>query len=112
MYLFEFEVSEMMKAAHFMEVPLVFSNTHLTPGMRQPETSQVESQICDAWIAFARTINPNHPGIPEWPVYTIENRVTMIFDVESHVVMDPRREELSAWEGTSLEPMRRKHPVQ
>jgi len=34
----------------------------------------------DAWIAFARTGNPNCDGIPKWPSYDIENRSTMLID--------------------------------
>ncbi|MDA0794314.1 MAG: carboxylesterase family protein [Bacteroidetes bacterium] len=34
---------------------------------------------------FAKTGNPNHSGIPEWPVYTPENTATFHFDVKCQV---------------------------
>lgn len=34
----------------------------------------------DAVIHFAETGNPNHSGIPQWPVSTEEREATMIFD--------------------------------
>ena len=39
-----------------------------------------------AWTAFARTGNPNTPGLPQWPKYDASRRATMIFDVENKVV--------------------------
>ncbi|MND03870.1 Para-nitrobenzyl esterase [compost metagenome] len=45
--------------------------------------------MSEAWIAFARTGDPNHPGIPQWPSYDAERRATMVFDTQSRVVDDP-----------------------
>ena len=50
----------------------------------------VEDAMSEAWIAFARSGNPSHPGIPEWPVYDLEARPTMVFDVQTRVVEDLR----------------------
>jgi len=58
--------------------------------------------MSEAWIAFARSGDPNHPGIPKWPSYSASNRATMLFDIPSHVVDDPFREELDAWEGMKI----------
>jgi para-nitrobenzyl esterase len=33
-----------------------------------------------AWIAFARTGNPNHKGLPTWPQFNAANGATMLFD--------------------------------
>ena len=58
--------------------------------------------MSEAWIAFARSGDPNHPGIPKWEPYTTDNRATMLFDIPSRVEIDPAREELDAWEGIEL----------
>jgi para-nitrobenzyl esterase len=50
-----------------------------------------------AWIAFARTGNPNHPGLPEWPAYTLDERATMCFDDVSSVFNDPGSAERLSW---------------
>jgi para-nitrobenzyl esterase len=46
-------------------------------------------QISDTWLAFARTGNPNHDGLPEWPPYSLATRPTMVLDHQSRVELDP-----------------------
>ena len=46
-----------------------------------------------AWVAFARTGNPNHPGLPKWGTFDTKQRTTMVFDTECKVVNDPHGEE-------------------
>jgi para-nitrobenzyl esterase len=49
-----------------------------------------------AWAAFARTGNPNHKGLPNWPVFKTDQRATMVFDNQCKVVNDPHGEERMA----------------
>jgi len=68
---------------HACEISFVFDNADLCDhysGML-PEARALSKQISGAWASFARTGNPNHPGLPHWPAYTAANRTTMIFDV-------------------------------
>ena len=44
-----------------------------------------------SFVAFAKTGNPNHAGLPTWPVYALARRSTMIFDTRSHIENDPRK---------------------
>jgi para-nitrobenzyl esterase len=53
--------------------------------------------MSDAWIAFARTGNPNHPAMPKWEPFEIKNRATIIFNVPTKLEYDPWREERLAW---------------
>ena len=45
-----------------------------------------------ALVAFARTGDPNHPGIPKWAPFTEGNRSMMIWDTSSEVKVDPDRQ--------------------
>ncbi len=65
---------------------------------KNPETEAISNKIMDAWIAFARTGNPNHDGIPKWPRYDIEKRSTMLIDKEFKVVEKFLDKERAAWE--------------
>ena len=54
---------------------------------------KLSEKIMDAWIAFARYGNPNHSNIPEWSVYDIEKRATMMMGQEFKVVNAPYEKE-------------------
>jgi para-nitrobenzyl esterase len=77
-------------AVHGTDVPLVVGNVHAQgiTGMG-PVAKMLGEKMSTAWAAFAKTGNPNHPGIPQWPAYTPEARATMIFDSNSRVENDP-----------------------
>ena len=70
------------KSLHCMEIPFVFDNATQydvnTGGGRK--VAALADKVSQAWINFARTGNPNHDGLPEWPSFTEENYNTMIFD--------------------------------
>ena len=53
-------------------------------------------RMSDAWLAFARTGNPNTPSLPEWPAYTADRRATMFFDNDCTVRENHDRELLDA----------------
>jgi para-nitrobenzyl esterase len=46
-----------------------------------------------AWVAFAKTGNPNHKGIPNWTPFDSANRGTMVFNNECKFANDPYKEE-------------------
>jgi len=87
-----------LRAPHTVEIPFVFDNTNVPTVMtRAPGAKALAAKTSSAWIAFARSGNPNHPGLPSWPAYTAEARATMVFDDTCHVVDDPGGAERKAW---------------
>jgi para-nitrobenzyl esterase len=84
-----------LKSPHTIEIPFAFDNikaaTRLTGG--GPEAMSLADKVSDAWIAFAKTGNPNTPKLPRWTAYNATERPTMVFDNESKVVNDPIREQ-------------------
>jgi para-nitrobenzyl esterase len=83
------------KAPHTLDIPLAFDNVAVSPqasGTGQ-EAQQMADIMSEVWIAFARTGNPDHRGLPHWPAYDLKNRSTMIFDRNTRVVNDPRGDE-------------------
>lgn len=90
MYLFTWEspvLDGALRSTHCMEIPFVFANAKIhasmTGGGAQAET--LAGRMSDAWIAFARTGNPNTPSLPHWPAYTPDQRATMFFDNDCEV---------------------------
>jgi len=61
-------------------------------------------RLASAWVAFAKTGDPNNPMIPKWPAYDATTRATMVFDTDTRVENDPRGEIRKFWE--SMPPAR------
>jgi para-nitrobenzyl esterase len=84
-----------MKAYHTLDIPFAFYNIDIAGSMTGAgnERYALAHKMSAAWAAFARTGNPNHPDIPNWPAFTPTQRATMIWNNEVKVVNDPHREE-------------------
>ena len=69
-------------AFHGSEMAFVFYNTdrcaNATGGGQR--ASSLAARICDAWVSFARTGNPNHKGLPRWSAATTARWETMLFN--------------------------------
>ena len=70
------------KSLHCMELPFVFDNIERGKNMTGGGTAahDLAEKVSNSWINFARTGNPNHEGIPEWPAYNLTNTATMHLD--------------------------------
>ena len=57
-----------MNATHAMEIPYVFGTLRAGPGYT--ETDHALARAMQAyWVQFAKTGDPNAPGLPPWPRY-------------------------------------------
>jgi para-nitrobenzyl esterase len=68
----------------------------------------LSEQLMDAWLAFAKTGDPNHGNMPNWPAYDASSRTTMIFDTTEATVMtetadDPSGDERIFWDGVPFD---------
>jgi para-nitrobenzyl esterase len=83
-----------LKSPHTLEIPFVFNNIAIAKPLvgDGPEPRALAEKVCDAWVAFARTGNPNVPSLPTWPAFNDQERATMLFDNDSKVEKDPIRE--------------------
>ena len=75
-----------LRTFHTLEIPFVFDNVDEAKTMtgtgadRQPLADKMSA----AWVAFARTGNPYHAGLPSWLAYDNTRRATMVFNDEYH----------------------------
>jgi para-nitrobenzyl esterase len=83
-----------LKSPHTIEIPFAFNNvqaSRLTAGA--PGAQALADKVSDAWLAFARSGDPNTPSLPRWPSFDAAQRATMMFDNASVVQNDPLREQ-------------------
>ena len=80
---------------HCLEIPFVFNNVWQMPELvgTGPQIQPLADQLSGAWVAFARTGNPSHGGIPRWPAFDAKTRATMLIDIEWKAINDWNREE-------------------
>lgn len=102
-YLFSWESPARRGAfgsCHALEMPFVFGTLWAPTQDRfagsGPEAEALSRRMMDSWIAFARSGNPSHEGVGDWPAYDAQARPTMVFDRESRVESDPFAEEREA----------------
>jgi para-nitrobenzyl esterase len=101
LYRFDWETPVMngkLISPHGLEMPMVFDNVDrggaaLTGGGAVAKS--IAASVSEAWIAFARSGNPNTPKskLPRWEPYDIAKRATMIIDEPSRIVYDPQKEQ-------------------
>jgi para-nitrobenzyl esterase len=80
-------------APHMHDIPLVFGTLDAPASLTGTGEAarNVSRQMMDAFVALARTGDPNHAGLDDWPAYRLPERATMVFDVRSRAENDPRR---------------------
>lgn len=97
-YLFtlEFDYDGGKPAWHCSDIPFVFRNTDRVAVCNiEGVTERLEEEVSGAYVNFARSGNPNHKTLPEWPEYKPDHRATMIFDRKIEVRVDHEAELLA-----------------
>jgi para-nitrobenzyl esterase len=64
------------------------------------DARRLAAEMSGALVAFARTGDPNHDGIPKWAPFTETSRAMMIWDSPSQVKIDPDRDARQALAAT------------
>jgi para-nitrobenzyl esterase len=80
-----------LRTFHTLEIPFVFDNVDACKSMTGSgaDRAALAQRMSSAWVAFARTGNPNHGGLPNWVPYDNTRRATMIFNDECVLLNDP-----------------------
>lgn len=77
----DFDLDGGTPAWHCADIPFVFHNSYRVANCNiEGVTEKLEEEVAGAYVNFARTGNPNHPNMPEWRAYTLEDPATMVFD--------------------------------
>jgi para-nitrobenzyl esterase len=93
-----------LRACHALDLPFTFGTLD-APGMAAlagagPGAERLSANVRAAWLAFARTGDPGHPGIGPWPPYDSRRRATMELGSRCGALDAPLEEERSLWAET------------
>jgi para-nitrobenzyl esterase len=81
---------------HTNEVPYVFQNLNAPGRTFTAEDQQVSKMISGYWVNFIKTGNPNGPGLPNWPAFSVSNPQAMHIDATpvAGPILPPEKREL------------------
>jgi para-nitrobenzyl esterase len=85
-------------SGHGSDVPYAFQTLGGGMGGPSPEDSALSDMINGYWINFARTGDPNGPGLPEWPAFTEDGQQVMVFDEAPSARPVPNRDMLEIFD--------------
>lgn len=71
-------------------------------GTPKDDEKKIHAELHSAFVAFAKTGNPNNECLPQWPVFESTQRHTMSINLQPSVLVNPNQERLDAWQGISL----------
>ena len=109
-YLFEWvppAIGRALGSCHGLELLFVFGATRsgvMRAGLvANPSAQRLCNRMQDAWIAFARTGDPNHEDLPDWPAYSRSCRNTMTLHEQCSLREDPHHKGRNFWEHLAME---------
>jgi len=84
-----------LRAMHCMDIPFVFDTIDECQSMvgSGADRRGLADRMSGAWVAFARTGNPNHALLPKWEPFAAASRQTMMFGRDCRLLNDPYRDE-------------------
>jgi len=67
-------------ATHGAEMSYVFGNPDTRAGTPTPAEATLSDQMNSYWVNFAKTGDPNGPGLPQWPAFSEPDQLVQYFD--------------------------------
>jgi len=94
MYMFTWHSPVNKGSVHGQELKFCFNTLHRA-GRDLPNPTEADQRLADTmssvWAQFAKTGDPNIPGLPTWHPYTKENGELMVLDYDCTIRNNPDR---------------------
>ena len=85
-------------AIHGTDLSMSFYNADTDVGTNSSEAQLMAARLGSAYLAFAKTGNPNNANIPHWPAYNADEKPVMVFDSKTRVEKDPNHTLRLLWD--------------
>jgi para-nitrobenzyl esterase len=82
-YFFDYHPNSADGAGHGSDVPYAFQTLSGQQGKPKPEEAKLSDMMSSYWVNFAKTGDPNGPGLPAWPAFAETDQKVMVFDANS-----------------------------
>ena len=97
-YYFDYHAPDADGAGHGSDVPFAFQTLSTRRGEPAPADKQLAEIISSYWANFAKTGDPNGPGLPAWPAFTESDQKAMVFDAKPGARPVPNLDKLKVYD--------------
>jgi len=85
-------------AIHGTDLSMSFANADTDVGTGSPQARLMAKRLGSAYLAFAKTGNPDNANTPHWPAYNVVDRSVMVFDDKTRLEKNPHAELRLMWD--------------
>ncbi|MCQ2530013.1 MAG: carboxylesterase family protein [Lachnospiraceae bacterium] len=78
----EFPVKGGKLAWHCADMPFFMHTAMQFPVNQFDGAEKLQEEMAGALVAFAKTGDPNHEGMEEWPAFDVETKPTIVFTTD------------------------------
>jgi para-nitrobenzyl esterase len=98
-YYYDFHAPNADGSGHGSDVPYAFQTlSGGRGGAPKPEDLKLSDVISSYWVNFAKSGDPNGPGLPKWPAFAENNQQAMVCDATPSARPVPNLDKLKAFD--------------
>jgi para-nitrobenzyl esterase len=98
-YFYDYHEPNVDGSGHGSDVPYAFQTlSGGRGGAPKTEDLKLSDMISSYWVNFAKSGDPNGPGLPKWPAFTENNQQAMVFDATPGARPVPNLDKLKAFD--------------
>jgi para-nitrobenzyl esterase len=98
-YYYDYHEPNVDGSGHGSDVPYAFQTLSGGQGSApKPEDLKLSNMISSYWVNFAKSGDPNGPGLPKWPAFAENDQKVMVFDASPGARPIPNLDKLKAFD--------------